>query len=97
MEDIGRIARRRVLWTVPDWEHESSADEPLDPAPALVEAPVYRKEVGLWAHQKYFVKTVFDAHRGPTGKARFVLADQVGLGKTLQLAMSAQLIALTGD
>jgi superfamily II DNA or RNA helicase len=97
VEDIGRIARRRVLWTVPDWEHESSADEPLDPAPALVEAPVYRKEVGLWAHQKYFVKTVFDAHRGPTRKARFVLADQVGLGKTLQLAMSAQLIALTGD
>ncbi len=40
---------------------------------------------------------VFDAHRGPTGKARFVLADQVGLGKTLQLAMSAQFIALTGN
>jgi len=30
-------------------------------------------------------------------KARFVLADQVGLGKTLQLAISALLIALTGD
>ena len=36
----------------------------------------------------------------PTGTpqgARFVLADQVGLGKTLQLAMAAQLMALTGS
>ncbi len=53
--------------------------------------------MGLWEHQKYFVKTAFDAHRGPSGKARFVLADQVGLGKTVQLAMTAQLIALTGS
>ena len=29
--------------------------------------------------------------------ARFVLADQVGLGKTIQLAMAAQLMALAGD
>lgn len=96
VQDIGRLARRRVLWTVPDWEQEEGADAMLDPAPAVIEAPVYRQEVGLWAHQKYFVKTVFDAHRGPLGQARFVLADQVGLGKTLQLAMAAQLIALTG-
>ena len=52
--------------------------------------------MGLWEHQKYFVKLAFDAHRGPHG-ARFVLADQVGLGKTLQLAMAAQLMALVGD
>jgi hypothetical protein len=57
---------------------------------------VYRQEVGLWEHQKHFVKLAFDAHRTPHG-ARFVLADQVGLGKTLQLAMAAQLMALTGD
>lgn len=96
IQDVGRLVQRRVLWTVPDWEQEAAEDGKLDPAPAIIEAPVYRDEVGLWAHQKYFVKAVFDAHRGPQGKARFVLADQVGLGKTLQLAMSAQLIALTG-
>ncbi len=39
---------------------------------------------------------VFKAHCGPHG-ARYILADQVGLGKTLQLAMSAELMALTGD
>ena len=32
-----------------------------------------------------------------TGGARFVLADQVGLGKTIQLAMAAELMALTGE
>jgi hypothetical protein len=31
------------------------------------------------------------------GTARFVLADQVGLGKTVQLALAALLMALTGD
>ena len=97
VQDIHRLAGRRVLWSVPDREQDAATDAGLDPAPVIIEAPVYRKEVGLWAHQKYFVKTVFDAHRGPLGKARFVLADQVGLGKTLQLAMSAQLIALTGN
>jgi superfamily II DNA or RNA helicase len=97
VQDLRRLAGRQVLWTVPDWERAGTGDVGLDPAPAVIETPVYRQEVGLWAHQKYFVKTVFDAHRGPMGKARFVLADQVGLGKTLQLAMSAQLIALTGS
>ena len=38
----------------------------------------------------------FDAHTRPHG-ARFVLADQVGLGKTIQLALSAMLMALHGD
>jgi superfamily II DNA or RNA helicase len=96
IQDIDRLAGRRVIATVPAWE-EAGDRGTLDPAPAIIETPVYRQEVGLWAHQKYFVKSVFDAHRGPLGKARFVLADQVGLGKTLQLAMAAQLIALTGS
>jgi superfamily II DNA or RNA helicase len=97
IQDIERLARRRVLWHVPEWEGEADETGHLDAAPALVEAPVYRRETGLWAHQKFFVKTVLDAHRGPQGKARFVLADQVGLGKTIQLAMAAELIALTGQ
>jgi superfamily II DNA or RNA helicase len=97
VQDIARLARRQVLWNVPAWLDSIDATGSLNPAPAVVEAPVYRKEVGLWAHQKVFVKMVLDAHRGPTGKARFVLADQVGLGKTIQLAMAAQLIALTGE
>ncbi|MBN1991942.1 MAG: helicase SNF2 [Anaerolineae bacterium] len=94
IQDLKRLAHRRVIYLVDDWLTGDGAE--TDPAAAIVETPVYRDEVGLWEHQKYFVKLVFDAHQGPTKRARFVLADQVGLGKTLQLAMSAQLIALTG-
>ena len=88
--DLDRLARREVIGGVADWRQAP------DPAPVVVEAPVYRRDAGLWEHQKHFVKLAFDAHRGPHG-ARFVLADEVGLGKTLQLAMAAQLMALTGD
>ena len=90
VEDIARLARREVIPDIASWR------EAPDPAAPVVEAPVYRQEVGLWEHQKHFVRLAFDAHRTPHG-ARFILADQVGLGKTLQLAMAAQLMALTGD
>ena len=90
VRDLDRLSRREMIGDVARWREEP------DPASVMVEAPVYRKEVGLWEHQKHFVKLAFDAHRGPHG-ARFVLADQVGLGKTLQLAMAAQLMALVGD
>lgn len=97
VEDFDRLARRHVLHTIDEWsKSDPDGKSSPDPAAAIIETPVYRKEVGLWEHQKYFVKRAFDAHLGPTKKARFVLADQVGLGKTVQLAMAAQLIALTG-
>ena len=92
VRDLDRLSRRETIGDVAGWR---DAPDP-DPASVVVDAPVYRKEVGLWVHQKHFVKLAFDAHRGPHG-ARFVLADQVGLGKTLQLAMAAQLMALSGD
>ena len=90
VRDIQRLAERVVIPDLGNWRREP------DPAAPVIEAPVYRKEVGLWEHQKHFVKLAFDAHLGPHG-ARFILADQVGLGKTLQLAMAAQLMALSGD
>ena len=90
VQDIKRLASRTIIPDVGEWRNAP------DPAAPIIEAPVYRKEVGLWEHQKHFVKIAFDAHLGPHG-ARFVLADQVGLGKTIQLAMAAQLMALLGD
>ena len=92
IEDVERLARRSVIPTPNDWKNAAHPDA----AAPIIETPVYRKEFGLWAHQKYFVQRAFDAHRGPFG-ARFVLADMVGLGKTLQLAMSAMLMALWGN
>ena len=87
IEDIARLSERKLVRSVREWA--GAEDQTPDPAPAVIESPVYRQEVGLWEHQKYFVKLVFEEHHGPMQKARFVLADQVGLGKTLQLAMSA--------
>ena len=95
VQDIERLSRRRVLRTIDDWQQDSGAADAPEAAAAVIETPVYRDEIGLWDHQKQFVKRVFDDHSAGL-RARYVLADQVGLGKTLQLAMAAQLIALTG-
>ena len=89
-KDIQRLSVRQEV-EVDEWKDKSEND----PAAGVVETPVYRKEYGLWAHQKYFIKLAFDAHK--LGGARFVLADQVGLGKTVQLALSAMLMVLQGD
>lgn len=87
-QDLQRIIKRRVI--------EPGDMDPLDPdkaaAAAAVETPVYRREQGLWPHQKYFASLALERHR--LGGARLVLADQVGLGKTVQLAMAAMLMAL---
>lgn len=91
IEDMDRISKRTVIG-LKDWRENS---EDVVPS-AAVEEPVFRKEFGLWEHQKYFVELAFKAHK-KDGGARFLLADQVGLGKTLQLAMSAKLMALYGD
>ena len=89
IEDVKRLSEREVV-TITKWKELENAASPV------IETPVYQKEFGLWAHQKYFVKRAFDEHLSGRG-ARFVLADQVGLGKTLQLALSAMLMALHGN
>jgi hypothetical protein len=86
-QDIGRIIGRTEV------EPDSLRDMPPTQAAGsvAVELPVYRKEQGLWPHQKYFARLALERHR--LGGARLILADQVGLGKTVQLAMAALLIA----
>ena len=90
VEDIKRIASREQIDDISAWKIDP------DPSSAVIESPVYRQELGLWEHQKYFINMAFNEHQESFG-ARFVLADQVGLGKTVQLAMAAQLMALWGD
>lgn len=91
ISDIKRISQRTSV-SLDQWRH---SDDP-DVGSAVVEEPIYRKEFGLWAHQKYFVMRAFHEHKTPGG-ARLLLADMVGLGKTLQLAMTAKLMALYGS
>ncbi len=91
IEDIERISKRHVVPLL-DWREHPDDEIPA----AAVEEPIFRQEFGLWEHQKYFVELAFKEHKR-NGGARFVLADEVGLGKTIQLAMSAKLMALYGD
>jgi len=90
VEDIKRISERVIIPDVNKWKDQSNA------ASVVVESPVYRKQLGLWEHQKYFIDLAFRAHKMEYG-ARYILADQVGLGKTIQLAMSAKLMSLYGN
>jgi phosphatidylserine/phosphatidylglycerophosphate/cardiolipin synthase-like enzyme len=61
VQDIKRLTVRSVIPDLDDWRGQP------DPAAAVIESPVYRKEVGLLEHQKHFVKIAFDAHPGPHG------------------------------
>jgi hypothetical protein len=88
-QDIKRIISRRVI--EPE-DLRATADTTDAAASAAVETPVYRQDQGLWPHQKYFARLALERHR--LGGARLLLADQVGLGKTVQLAMAALLMAL---
>lgn len=89
VQDVKRIISRTVIEPT---DLPTMSDSTLVAAAAAVETPVYRREQGLWPHQKYFAQLALERHR--LGGARLVLADQVGLGKTVQLAMAAMLMAL---
>lgn len=86
--DLKRLSERKII-TIDTWR------EAPEPSSVAVESPVYRKEQGLWPHQKYFIRLAIERHR--RASARLVLADQVGLGKTVQLAMAALLMALESE
>ncbi|MBN1335622.1 MAG: DEAD/DEAH box helicase family protein [Deltaproteobacteria bacterium] len=90
IDEIGRRAHRR--------EHAAAEDCPPDKlAPAaVVESPMYGRGEILMPWQRSFV-TLFAQHRARFGAARLLLADEVGLGKTLSLATAAMLSVLLGD
>ena len=87
--EVGRLADR----------HETSVEglAPEDiPGAALAESPIYRDGESLQRWQRAFVG-IFLQHRRDYGKVRLLLADEVGVGKTLSLAASALLSVLLGD
>lgn len=89
IEEIERIAARTEV------RLEDLPDEDL-PAAALAESPIYRGGEQLQPWQRSFV-TVFLQHRETYGRARLLLADEVGVGKTLSLGAAAMVAALLDD
>ncbi|NCN05107.1 MAG: DEAD/DEAH box helicase family protein [Spirochaetales bacterium] len=89
--EIHRVANRREI-TV----EVAKADPKELPAAAIAEAPIYRGGEQLQPWQRSFV-TTFIEHRQTYGKARLLLADEVGVGKTLSMAASALISALLDD
>ena len=93
VEHIGAVARRVEYASIEDARNSGGLE---DPASALVERPVYKGGQILRPWQKRFVQTCVDDWK-LYGKARFLLADDVGLGKTLSMAASALVLSLLGD
>jgi superfamily II DNA or RNA helicase len=89
ISEVKRVAERVEV------RFDEIVDKDL-PAAALAEAPIYRGGEQLQPWQRAFV-TQFLADRETYGQARLLLADEVGLGKTLSLAASAMVAALLGD
>ncbi|MCS6304976.1 MAG: DEAD/DEAH box helicase family protein [Nitrospira sp.] len=89
VEEIKRVADRVEI------RFQDATPEEL-PAAALAESPIYRGGEQLQPWQRSFV-TMFLQHRETYGKARLLLADEVGVGKTLSLAASAMISVLLDD
>lgn len=89
VEEIKRVAERVEI----RFEEAHAGDLP---GAALAESPIYRGGEQLQAWQRSFV-TMFLQHREVFGRARLLLADEVGVGKTLSLAASAMMSALLDD
>jgi superfamily II DNA or RNA helicase len=89
IEEVRRIAERVEI-------RFAEAKPAEMPAAALAESPIYRGGEQLQPWQRSFV-TMFLQHRETYGKARLLLADEVGVGKTLSLAASAMVSVLLND
>jgi hypothetical protein len=95
VKQIGRLGQRTII------EHVGDGKKKPDVGPILAEVPTCTELFGFWDHQKYFIKKAFAEHRryaGLKGRgARYLLADGVGLGKTLQMGGLAKLIGTLDD
>ena len=91
VQEVGRRARRLEIKI----EDGAIEDDSLAPA-ALVESPMYREGLSLQPWQRAFVAECMK-HRRWHGVVRLLVADEVGLGKTLSLATAALALTLLNE
>ena len=89
IEEVERVAKRHEVRFEELKPHEV-------PGAALVESPLYRAGEMLQPWQRAFI-SIFLQHRETYGQVRLLLADEVGVGKTLSMAGSALVSSLLGD
>ena len=92
MEDIERISKRRIV-PLHDWREHATDEIPT----AAVEEPIFSQRNSVYGSIRSTLLNLLSASIRRKTEQDFLLADQVGLGKTIQLAMSAKLMALYGD
>ncbi|RLJ36258.1 SNF2 domain-containing protein [Litoreibacter meonggei] len=91
IDEIGRTAEKVEVHV------EEMRDDPIGLAKSVtVESPLVRRGEGLAPWQKAFVK-IFVEHDQNYGAARLLLADEVGVGKTLSMAAAGALTVLMGQ
>jgi SNF2 family DNA or RNA helicase len=90
IREVRRRGRRHEI----EFEEIESEDD-LAPA-ALIESPLYREGQQLQPWQQGFLTECLRHHR-LYGVVRLLLADEVGLGKTLSLATGALTLCLLAD
>jgi superfamily II DNA or RNA helicase len=88
--EVRRRSRRYEI-LLPDIQ----AEETLAPA-ALIESPLYREGMALQPWQQGFVTECL-RHYNDHGQVRLLLADEVGLGKTLSLGTAALTLCLLSE
>lgn len=90
IDEVGRTAQKVEV------QIEEMQDDPVGLAKSVtVESPLARRGEGLAPWQKAFVK-IFVEHNEKYGAARLLLADEVGVGKTLSMAATGALSVLLG-
>jgi superfamily II DNA or RNA helicase len=90
IDEVDRCARRTEFRCVEDVPAGELA------AAAMAEAPIYARGEALMPWQQAFA-TLFMQQRETYEAVRLLLADEVGLGKTLSLATASVLGSLLGD
>ena len=90
IDEIGRTAKKVEVLI------DDMRDDPVGLAKSvIVESPLVQRGEGLAPWQKAFVK-IFVEHDQKYGAARLLLADEVGVGKTLSMAATGALSVLMG-